>query len=450
MPTQADRREFLRHAVFVGAGLLVGCGSDPEKPENSGPTLGAAADAADGAADGGADGSSHDAAETDASTIDASTTDGATTDGATTDTASGDADTIHCDDPFAGSALLEQVPFVQEGGKVIGSKVGKGWDGRLYSDLSGLTADTLVMSNDTFYIRTVYPDLLDPTAPWKLAIDGLVQTDVTLALADIVALQQPMGVHLMECSGNGSAGKFGLIGAADWHGVLLKDVLAKAKLDTAATRIEVTGFDGHSTPSVNNHSKPGASWIFTLAQLENAGAFLATRMNDAPLPADHGQPLRLLVPGWYGCCNIKWVNRITLHDEDVKASAQMQEFASRTHQSGVPALARDFVPATMDQAAMPVRIERRKLADGSVAMRIVGVMWGGYALTDKLKIKLGSAAPVAVDVCPKQQTNATWTLWTHKWAAPAAGTYAITLQIDDASVPTRRLDTGYYKRVVKV
>src|SRR5438034_9585635 len=79
-------------------------------------------------------------------------------------------------------------------------------------------------------------------------------------------------------------------------------------------------------------SIPGASWAFSPEQLEKAGAFLATELNGQPLPKDHGAPVRLVVPGWYGCTSIKWVNEITLVREEVEATSQMLEYAARTLQ----------------------------------------------------------------------------------------------------------------------
>ena len=74
--------------------------------------------------------------------------------------------------------------------------------------------------------------------------------------------------------------------------------LLQADLDPGATRVRVTGFDEYSTQS--DFSTPGAAWIFTLEQVAQTGMFLATSMNGLDLPLDHGFPVRLLVPGWYG------------------------------------------------------------------------------------------------------------------------------------------------------
>lgn len=156
------------------------------------------------------------------------------------------------------------------------------------------------------------------------------------------------------------------------------------------------------------------------------------------------------MPNWYGCTCIKWVDAITVVDDGAPATSQMREFASRTHQDGVPALARDYQPATIDQAAMPVRVEKWRGARG-IVYRVVGIMWGGDRVTDKLSIRFGPGRPyVRVDLCPKQSTNQTWTIWSHAWRPGKAGPYAIALAIDDPSNRARRLAAGFYQRTIDI
>ena len=88
-------------------------------------------------------------------------------------------------------------------------------------------------------------------------------------------------------------------------------------------------------------------------------------MNGEPVPADHGKPVRLAVPGWYGCSWIKWVNEIRLVGPDEPATSQMVEFAARTHQSAPHKLRRDYTPADIQTAATPVRVEKRRARTAS-------------------------------------------------------------------------------------
>jgi DMSO/TMAO reductase YedYZ molybdopterin-dependent catalytic subunit len=347
---------------------------------------------------------------------------------------------------LAGATSLGLLAFLDEG-TGVGVIEGEGLDGRLALDLRTLAADSLITSTADFFIRTRLPDLLDTSAAWVITIDGLVDAPLALDLAQLLAMPSQSRVVLLECSGNGATRAFGLISAAEWTGVPLADVLALVDISAGATAVSIEGFDEHSQPST--HSTPGCAWVFRLDELVAAGALLATHMNGEPLPADHGAPVRLLVPGWYGCCNPKWVQHIRLVDDSEPATSQMIEFAGRTHQTAAHALAKDYAPGTMQQAAMPIRVEQLEL-DGEVVYEIVGIMWGGTTLTDALAIRFNGGEPQPVRLCAPQTTNDTWTLWSYLWRPDGPGDYEITLVIDDPTIPTVRLDSGFYARSVRI
>jgi DMSO/TMAO reductase YedYZ molybdopterin-dependent catalytic subunit len=256
-----------------------------------------------------------------------------------------------------------------------------------------------------------------------------------------------MGAHLMECAGNVRQARFGLLSVGRWAGIPILEILAHVKARSAAARVLVSGFDRYAHES--RTSIPGASWIFTREELEKAKAFLATELNGQPLAPDHGAPVRLVMPGWYGCTCIKWVNEIELVKEDAEATSQMREYAGRTAQQGIPDLARDFQPAVIEQAAMPVRIEKWSVA-GKLRYRVVGIAWGGRQPVKLLQIRFNPEEDfVAVDNF-HQARNDPWTLWTHDWSPKAPGTYAIQLAVKQPVVQARRLDSGYYVRSVAI
>ena len=172
-------------------------------------------------------------------------------------------------------------------------------------------------------------------------------------------------------------------------------------------------------------------------------------MNGQPLTADHGAPVRLVVPGWYGCACIKWVNAITLVAEDAAATPQMQEYASRTMQTGVPLLARDYQPASIDASAMPVRVEKWSAA-GKIRYRIVGIQWGVSHPVDRLEIQFNSEEAYVPVTKFEAGPNDTWNFWSHTWAPQKAGRYSIRLRLKGSNIVTRRLDSGYYARSVEI
>jgi DMSO/TMAO reductase YedYZ molybdopterin-dependent catalytic subunit len=370
--------------------------------------------------------------------------------------------------------FLSAVPLGNPGGAAsppFGRLLGDGLDARLFTDLStlGQPESSTFTATDKFFVRTAAPSNLPPTDGWKLRIGGRVSSPADLRLRDLESLVSPSRRVLIECSGNADQTNYGLMSTADWEGIPLLGVLDRARPAAGSSRVLVSGVDDNTRTW--RTSITGASWIFTRDQL--AQAMLAVRMNGAPLTRDHGFPVRLIVPGWYGCSCIKWVNRIELVPDDAPATTQMQEFAARTHQPFDPrdverslraATARpadsaagpdslraaDFIPATIDTAAMPVRVEKW-FAGGGVEYRLTGILWGGSTPTNALSIRFKSNEPwVRVDQCAMPASTLTWSLWSHTWRPAASGRYQIVLRVDDPRIRTRRLDIFFYVREIQI
>jgi len=335
---------------------------------------------------------------------------------------------------------------IQEFGVKYG---GPGLDARMVTDLSKLEPGKLITPNELAYIRTEIPAAAaNHQGPWTLDTSGLLAAPAVLKLDDLTKLSKKMGPHLFECSGNANPSNFGLMSVAEWEGIPLTEVIARLKPSKDATGVLVSGYD--HIGQVSQRSIVGASWVFPLATLDKLGAFLAIRMNGEPVPADHGKPVRLVVPGWYGCTWIKWVNEIRLVGPDEPATTQMVEFANRTHQTEPHKLARDYTPGDIQTAATPVRIEKRKGPNG-LEYRIVGILWGGTAPVDRLQIRIGKDQPFTpFSVCPAPKSHVMWSLWDYRWKPTAPGTYDIQMEVPDQSVPQRRLKNGYYMRQVRI
>lgn len=326
--------------------------------------------------------------------------------------------------------------------------LGAGLDARRFADLSGLAPDSLVTPGDRFYIRTAASPAISAATPWTIAVDAGAGAPLSMTAEELAALARPMGTHLLECSGNSDPANFGLMSAAAWTGVPIAAILDRAAFRPGAPLVRVSGADDDSRTWQS--SIAGASWIFSRDALDRAGAFLATGMNGQPLGRDHGFPVRLVAPNWYGCVAIKWVTRIDLVGEDEPPTSQMREFAARTNQEGAPAIAREYQPATVDLAAMPIRVEQWMDGD-RVSYRVIGVRWGGDTTAARLLIRFRAAEPfVPVDDCPAPSSTTTWSLWSHVWRPEVARRYQIALAAGDRAVRTRRLDYFYYTREVEI
>jgi DMSO/TMAO reductase YedYZ molybdopterin-dependent catalytic subunit len=330
--------------------------------------------------------------------------------------------------------------------------LGSGLDARQFTDISLVTTDRLITPTSEFYVRTAHAPELPAASGWQLTIGGLARAEQTVGVDVLQRDARDMGVRLMECAGNADPANFGLLSAASWSGVPVAAVLDRVPPSTGGRRVRVTGFDDDRRPSAT--SNPGASWIFTLEELERAGAFLAFGMNGAPLTADHGAPVRLVVPNYYGCSCIKWVTRLDWVSDDEPATLQMIEFSTRTHQRGVPRAARDYEPPVIELAATPIRVEQwavRRDGTDRRAYRVVGLRWGGTSRHVPLTIRFSSRERfVPVTDVPATDNPSSWTLWSHTWDPDSPGRYQIALAVADPAVPARRLGLYYYTREVDI
>lgn len=330
--------------------------------------------------------------------------------------------------------------------------LGSGLDARQFTDLSALDTGRPVTPTEQFYIRTAHPPDLPAAATWRVALGAAGVAERTIDLRTLASEARDVGVHLMECAGNADPANFGLLSAAQWSGAPMAAVLDRLPPAPAGARVRVTGVDDEQRASVT--SNPGASWIFTRAELEQTGAFLAIGMNGQPLTADHGAPVRLVVPNYYGCSCIKWVSRVEWVPDEEPATLQMMEFSSRTHQRGVLRLARDYEPPAIDVTAAPVRVEQwAVMRDGRerLVYRVVGIRWGGRERQVPLTIRFRSREPfVAVGDNPPSDNQATWSLWSHEWTPDTPGRYQIALRVAEPSIRTRRLELYYYTRDVEI
>ena len=175
--------------------------------------------------------------------------------------------------------------------------------------------------NEQFFVRNHAPTpTLDP-ASYRLEVSGPgVRRQLQLSLDDLEGLPSRTLVAYMECAGNwrgffpaatgrtatGSQWGAGAVGCAEWTGPRLSDVLELAGVRPDAVDVNVVGLDE-------------VRWArpMPLAKAMDPATILALSMNGAPLPPDHGFPVRVVVPGWVGSSSVKWVGRIEVVAEKV-------------------------------------------------------------------------------------------------------------------------------------
>lgn len=176
----------------------------------------------------------------------------------------------------------------------------------------------VITPNERFYVRNHYDvPRIDPTA-WYLSVGGLVRHRLALSLADLRRLPSRSVIVTLECAGNGRAlldppvagrqWQLGAVSTAEWTGVPLVEVLDRAGVEAAAREIVVRGAD--RGPTHGGSESVHFERSLPVDSTRDPDVLLAYAMNGEPLPANHGAPLRLVVPGWYGMASVKWLTHI--------------------------------------------------------------------------------------------------------------------------------------------
>ena len=219
--------------------------------------------------------------------------------------------------------------------------------------------------------------------PWRLEIAGLVNRPLSLSLPQLMARPAVTTAVTMECAGNGRAllsprplsqpWMHEAIGTAHWTGTPLAPLLAAAGLRPEARELIFTGRDEGIQGDERQHYQRS----LTIPQATADEVLLAWAMNGAPLPPQHGCPLRLVVPGWYGMTSVKWLERI-----DAVAGHFDGYQMERTYRySQTPADPGDPVTTIRVRALMippgiPDFMTRRRLVDAGQHL-ITGRAWAG-------------------------------------------------------------------------
>src|SRR5579862_9871876 len=172
---------------------------------------------------------------------------------------------------------------------------------------------------------------------YRLAIDGLVERPVALSLSDLRARPAQTLAVTLECAGNGRAlleprwqsqpWLTEAVGTAEWTGTPLRPLLEEAGLSPAATEVVFTGLDR----GVQGDIEHDYARSLSLEDALRDEVLVVYAMNGEPLPPQHGFPVRLIVPGWYGMTHVKWLRSITV--VDAPFLGWQQDFAYKLRQS---------------------------------------------------------------------------------------------------------------------
>jgi DMSO/TMAO reductase YedYZ molybdopterin-dependent catalytic subunit len=280
---------------------------------------------------------------------------------------------------------------------------------------------------------------IDP-AVWSLTVGGRVRRPLDLTLDELRDRPSTATTVTMECAGNGRALLVPrsssqpwiaeAVGTATWGGVPLRAVLDEAGLLDDAVEIVFSGLDR----GIEGGIEQGYERSLPVGDPSLDDAVLAYEMNGAPLLPQHGFPLRLVVPGWYGMTNVKWLDAIVARAEPFDGYQQSTSYRLRQRdgEEGTP-LTRMLPRALMVPPGVPDFLSRRRhVPIGSCA--IEGRAWsGGAPLTQVLVSTDGGETWHDADLGDADLGPFAWRGWSWDWDVAEPGTHELCCRaVDDA------------------
>ena len=243
-----------------------------------------------------------------------------------------------------------------------------------YTDLASITGD-IVPTGEFFVLHHgEVPDLEAPA--FRLAIGHRGAPPVrTLGLDELAGLPRKQSVTAFECCGNGGVGMHGLVGAARWGGVPLAPLL-EGLIEPESREVVFFGAD-HAEERLRGNRYPGRfARSLPVADALAPEVMLADTMNGEPLPREHGGPLRLIVPGFYGVSQVKWVERIEVWPSRFAGWFQAKDYVTvRGTETPSGILHTASAIGRMRLKSIVTRIERA--AGGDLSIR--GLAWSDAA-----------------------------------------------------------------------
>ena len=295
-------------------------------------------------------------------------------------------------------------------------------------DLRTLTSFT-TPTEDFFAFHQTRAPQADP-ATWRLRIGGLVKRPLELSLDDLVKRPgQRNAAVTIECSGNSDDPRImnGLVSNAVWSGVDLAELLRESLVQPEAREVVFLGMD--SEPDVKweagNTSYPSPhGWSIYVQEALSGNHLLAFAMNGKPLPAEHGFPLRLVMPGWYGMSQIKWLTRIEVIDHRYEGRHMARNYQSlRAVKSPETTLWLDTSISRNNLKSVVARITRHRVGE-RFKYKIFGAAWGGSAKIVRVELQIDGSSWQEASIDERRGDSA-WLLWSMTWKDPAPGRHIL-------------------------
>lgn len=285
-----------------------------------------------------------------------------------------------------------------------------------------------ITPNDKFYCVT--KNIVDPkveTAPWRLEVTGMVKQRQTYDFARFQSLPAIEQETTLMCISNGLGA--GLMSNAKWRGVPLHTLLKSAGPLSGAAKVRLHGVDNYTD-------------TFPLAKALEPNTLVAFEMNGEPLPDRHGFPARVIVPGYFGEKQVKWLTRIEVTGPDAEGFYEKQGWGP------------NFVVPTRSRIDQPDQNAWFSLSKTPAGIPLRGIAFAGDRGVSRVEVSLDDEKTWQEAKIDYPGTKLTWILWSFDWKPTAPGEIKIAVRATDGTGAVQRLEkergqfsgtTGFHK-----
>lgn len=305
--------------------------------------------------------------------------------------------------------------------------------------LSALVAQ--ITPNELFHVLTIMADPLPAIdrAAWRLTVEGQVEQPLTLDYDRLRALPARTMAAVLECAGNSrnsvspplkaSYLNSGYVGNAIWTGVPLREVLEQAGVRPGAVEVVLEGAD-RGTPGF----APGEVAYAKSIPIDKAlhpDTLLVYEMNGAPLPREHGGPVRVLTPGWYGTYSVKWLMRIAPVEQPFDGVFMTELWRIRERDQGF--VEQSSITQVRVKSLIFTPGDGEELEVGEHVIR--GAAWSGGKDIASVQISTdGGASWRFARLLPRSEAGSAyaWRQWEFPWQAREPGAYTLMARATDA------------------
>lgn len=259
---------------------------------------------------------------------------------------------------------------------------------------------------------------------WSLEIAGLVEKPMSLSLEEIKARPRKTVIAVLECSGNSNNPGFsGAIGNVKWTGTPLAPLLKECGILDRAIEVVFYGADQKMEEIRDKEYLQNFARSLSMGDALRDEVLLAYKMNGKPLTEEHGAPVRLVVPGWFGIAWIKWLTRIELLDRRFMGKYMARQYVTLRGEEleDGSTLWRETSVGPIDVKSVTARAVR--LSNGTI--RFTGAAWtDGTPLKEvQFKIDEGPWRPAKID--RSKDEKYAWRFWHYDWQEPEKGKHMV-------------------------